>query len=146
MVETQKAMSHLHHTSISCILEQYFDFQRNLNFQHFLKKIAFLGIFLKIAKNGTVRAVFPKISKKIRFHLKCFKITQNCSNKVGERLRDSSGLVLYESGAYVRSCNNLKKLATFVAKSPKKALLNSLKTLKIENFRKNRRIVCDDRI
>ena len=50
LMRNEKALSQVHHTSISCILNQYFDFLENLNFQNFSKKTAFFAVLGETTK------------------------------------------------------------------------------------------------
>ena len=54
-MQTGSPESWVHHTSISCNLDGYFDFSKKLNFQIFSEKSAFFGIF---------RNFCPKIPKR----------------------------------------------------------------------------------
>ena len=89
------------HTSISCILEQYFDFWGNLNFHDFSRKSAFLADFelfsAKIAKKFTTVTFFMKI----RLDLINVRITTKCSNMVVQRFRDTLRVPLSALGAQV---------------------------------------------
>ena len=98
LMRNEKASSQVHHTSISCILNQYFKFLKNLNFQKFSKKKAFFAVFLKLPKKFPTVSFFGK-NDKIQVNLKCLRITPICSNKLVQRLRDSLRL-----GSSVHEC------------------------------------------
>ena len=84
-----KATLQVHHTSISCILSQYFEISKNLNFHNFLEKSAFFAIFADICSKTAKKFPTGNFFLKIRSDLKCVRIAPNCSKKVVRTLRES---------------------------------------------------------
>ena len=97
-MQIEKASLWVHHTSISCILSQYFEISKNLNFHNFLEKSAFFAIFADICSKTAKKFPTGNFFLKIRSDLKCVGITPNCSKKVVRTLRESLRLALRAHG------------------------------------------------